>query len=624
MFGRRCYTRGSGCFILTALLVTGGTTNGAHAAIFGDDSRRPVHALEPNNPYLALARPIGQLVTRYENNRRGLCTAAVITPTLILTAAYCVDPMSVTPTSRIAGEPGGVLSSATLQLGLVNPVVPLNEYVVNPKPVDLNRELGFALLEVEGNPAKDFGRAKLRIRRPQPHEKLALFQATPTKSGRSWLNVADDCSVQERPMTGGTFAHDCDTERGSGGALMFTYSEADDEYFVLGLHSNSSSEIEPFNLARSMRDIAAASPILSQIALIRPDPVVTGPDKRFSISMAGGDIPADIRADSVVKLNGKDRIVASVDPAQGTITFLGEDDILQQGLNLFESNAREFKFWREQQVLMAYEEPYKKSYAIIAAIDDYERTKEPELGKSGLPQLKGMVARAEELKSLLVGSGFSETNIFTLYDEKAKKGAIEELLAEFWQGGKYTDADRVLFYFGGHGAGEEGGGYLVTYDFDPVRPTWTGLLMSDFTSRQFPNIRAKHLLVALDSCSSGLALPEMLAGGISDEQFRKFKGLSAIRGDTEEMSRNIMVAGRGEQKALAETGGIFTQALIAGLQSAADGNSDGIVQLEELSFYIESEVRTRADAAQVRQNPGKFVATKYGSGKVLFLLPGRR
>jgi uncharacterized caspase-like protein len=233
-----------------------------------------------------------------------------------------------------------------------------------------------------------------------------------------------------------------------------------------------------------------------------------------------------------------------------------------------------------------------------------------------------MVTRAEELKAALVKSGFPERNIQTFYDEKATAVAINGAIEQFWQGELHADADRLFIYFGGHGAGEVGRGFLVTYDFDPQRPTRTGLLMSDFVGRHFPNIVAQHVFVALDACSSGLSIPGRL-GDRSEDELERFATLASIEKDRSQVARNMLVAGTGKQPAFAKDGGYFTQALIRGLSSEADIIKDGVIQFDELSLYVKRQVTAQVGASGERQSPKAFDGTQFGEGKVLFL-PERR
>jgi hypothetical protein len=86
----------------------------------------------------------------------------------------------------------------------------------------------------------------------------------------------------------------------------------------------------------------------------------------------------------------------------------------------------------------------------------------------------------------------------------------------------------------------------------------------------------------------------------------------------------MLVAGTGEQAALAKTGGIFTHALIEGLKAEADLNKDGVIQFAELSLFVEKQVVARASEVGVRQDPRAFAANNFGDGRVLFMLPARQ
>jgi len=322
--------------------------------------------------------------------------------------------------------------------------------------------------------------------------------------------------------------------------------------------------------------------------------------------------------EKTVKINRSSYQVSTVDFQKSTVTLLGSGS-LPTGLNIFETAAQRFALWNEERRLQAFDQPYAKSYAIIAAIDDYDRVK-----GGFFKQLTGMVDRAKELRNILITVGFPEQNITFLPNEKATSTNLNNALFDFWTGGgRIKDADRVFFYFGGHGAGDNGAGYLITFDFDPDQYLRTTFLMSDVVDRHFKYINADHVLVAIDSCSSGLAVPgsRALTGEVEDPRLAEFRKLALIRADRESRARNLIVAGTGDQKALWDTGGIFTRALIDGLRGKADRNKDGVVQYDELTSYLRERVIVEAAFKQVRQEPTEFRATHYGNGKVLFVLP---
>ncbi|MEM7585235.1 MAG: caspase family protein [Acidobacteriota bacterium] len=335
-------------------------------------------------------------------------------------------------------------------------------------------------------------------------------------------------------------------------------------------------------------------------------------------------LPHELLTSESLKLNRQPIDISEIDAEGRTVRFLGgkDSELLRQGVNLLETTQARFRFWWEEQKLIRMPEPYEESYAVIAAIDDYDRERDPQRGPTGFDALEDMVGRARELEEALIAVGFPRENIVSLYDRDATSTNIRAQLQRFWEGGDLSGADRLFFYFGGHGAGPEGHGYLITYDHDPKRPTTTSFLMSDIVGRHFPFVEAKHLLVALDSCSSGLAIPGFQKlDGLDERRLKRFRNLTVILGDTEEKARNLLVAGTGDEPALYVNGGIFTQALIDSLRGGGDWNSDGVIQFEELALQLRNEVRDRALQTGVQQLPAYYVGTAHGNGRVLFLTP---
>ena len=334
-------------------------------------------------------------------------------------------------------------------------------------------------------------------------------------------------------------------------------------------------------------------------------------------------IPSGLVTDQQVRINGVLTKITSLDQSRKALSFLGGENIFQRGLNILDIGTRKILYWNEERILSRFETPYKDSYAIISAIDDYDRRDDPqERGPTGYKSLENMVGRAKELEATLIELGFPRNNIISLYDHEATSANLNEALAKFWKGGEYDGASRLVFYFGGHGDGEEGYGYLVTYDFDRRQPTRTSFLMGDFVGRQFQYVTAHHFLVALDSCGSGLAIPGRvdLSARTDEVKLKRFATLAAVRSDVEGKARNLLAAGTGEQRALWETGGIFTKALIDGLGGNADLVEDGVIQFDELALHVDRVVTVEAASVGVRQDPYAFSADLFGTGKTLFLL----
>ncbi|GAK50718.1 hypothetical protein U14_01951 [Candidatus Moduliflexus flocculans] len=128
------------------------------------------------------------------------------------------------------------------------------------------------------------------------------------------------------------------------------------------------------------------------------------------------------------------------------------------------------------------------------------------------------------------------------------------------------------------------------------------------------------MLVALDACSSGLALPNSLNRFLNEEELVEFRQLSIIENDVREKARNILVAGTKDQDALYVNGGIFTNALINGLKGYADMNNDDIIQFRELVLYVRNMTVAEARQRGERQEPDSNKYERYGDGEIMFLI----
>jgi tetratricopeptide (TPR) repeat protein len=335
---------------------------------------------------------------------------------------------------------------------------------------------------------------------------------------------------------------------------------------------------------------------------------------------------------SSINVNGGTYLVTDVNPSAKTVKVqvLGKTEGgggLFPGLNRIVSGGFDnFLLYFEGQKLKAFQNPYSSSYAIIAAIDDYERKRDPKnRGPTGYDALDHMVDAAKDLRQALITVGFPPGHVLTFYDEDATKVKLDDALSEFWQGGKYADADRLFFYFGGHGAGDrEGAGYLITYDFNQTRPTVSGFLMSDLVERHFRHVSANHFLVALDACSAGLAVPGMRVPRLGEADL-KVATLAQIKASVDQRARNLLVAGTGRQQAIAPNGGLFTRTLIDGIKGEADLMRDGVIKFDELAVYMRNKVSAEATSNyHMQQTPASWKDTLNGDGDMLFLLPARR
>jgi uncharacterized caspase-like protein len=109
---------------------------------------------------------------------------------------------------------------------------------------------------------------------------------------------------------------------------------------------------------------------------------------------------------------------------------------------------------------------------------------------------------------------------------------------------------------------------------------------------------AKQALLILDSCFSG-----------TQDGNRSFAptGRPLVAAGAPQVTSSVAVLSATSRNQISTedvTGGIFTSALLEGMQGAADANKDGLVSLTELSRFVTSSVRQTSASKQVPQLTG--------------------
>ena len=225
----------------------------------------------------------------------------------------------------------------------------------------------------------------------------------------------------------------------------------------------------------------------------------------------------------------------------------------------------------------AYGPRYASSLALVVGIDRYPLW----------PHLEYAAKDAGEVAAVLKEKGFKVT---LLTDGGATRAGILNALARI--GKKALPDSRVVFYFAGHGQTEDlpGGreqGYLVPADADAYDWTGTMLAMGE-VNRIVRGMAAKHVLLAFDSCYSGLGLSRSVrvVGRQPAGYVGKMMRLRSIQ--------VITAGGRSEQAVEAEGHGLFTDHLLAALSGAADLNADGYTTVTEIYATIRPSVTRRS------------------------------
>jgi len=231
-----------------------------------------------------------------------------------------------------------------------------------------------------------------------------------------------------------------------------------------------------------------------------------------------------------------------------------------------------------------YRLDYSSSHALVVGIDKYQRWS----------RLEYAAKDAKAIAVLLQTQGFQ---IHLLTDEQATR---RNILAELETIGQAADGNsRVVFYFAGHGQTEDlpGGGergYIVPVDADDYDWQKTMLPM-DQLNRRIKRFRAKHILMAFDSCYSGLGLTRSIKRHPAQDS-------AYIQKMMRSRSIQILTAGSRSEQAIEAAGhGLFTDHLLAALAGAADINRDGYITATEIYATLRPSITQKSYSRQTPQ-----------------------
>ena len=213
--------------------------------------------------------------------------------------------------------------------------------------------------------------------------------------------------------------------------------------------------------------------------------------------------------------------------------------------------------------------------------------------------------------------GFESRDEWVLANTVATKDAILELLDELSDPdtGLRPD-DALVFFYAGHGTervdtagtGEvRRRGFLVPHDVTkPLADAPRQYLEIADLVEALGYLRARHVLLILDSCQSGLALTA--GDGLKDE--RSLDEMSQL---VEDLARNpsrlVVTSAKSDQSAFdggpVEGHSLFTGYLMEGLLRASEGGIEGTLDTErgrlvtsELFDYVQQQVATAAPSTQ--------------------------
>jgi uncharacterized caspase-like protein len=220
----------------------------------------------------------------------------------------------------------------------------------------------------------------------------------------------------------------------------------------------------------------------------------------------------------------------------------------------------------------------------------------------GWPMLSNAVHDARGALTLFERCGFAPITP-PLVDDAATGDAIRRLVSDDLAALRNTDS--LVVFFAGHGhtqtrtlhSGPVETGYLIPVDGDqPGGQTASWLRLDNWLS-DIARLPARHILVVLDACHSGIALGSLIKWRDSGEV--RDAALDELR---RRQSRRVITSALGDQRAM-DSGplhghSLFTGCLIEGLTGglARDGRRE--VTASEIGLYLQQRVAGYTKSSQ--------------------------
>lgn len=223
---------------------------------------------------------------------------------------------------------------------------------------------------------------------------------------------------------------------------------------------------------------------------------------------------------------------------------------------------------------------YDRKVAVIIGINKYM--------SSEYETLSFAVKDAQSVKARVVKMGFDK--IIEIPENKATKGGILRVLADDLPYALGQN-DALFVFFAGHGDVEElkngdKEGYILPVDAKKKNYRGTAISMEKIHD-VIKRYKAKHILLAFDSCNSGY-------GAINRSASKTLYEHDAVQ---------VITAGGKNEAALEDMKaghGIFTKSFLNALSNESLYNSDGIVIASDIGQYVKKEVSKQTDG---KQNP---------------------
>jgi hypothetical protein len=256
----------------------------------------------------------------------------------------------------------------------------------------------------------------------------------------------------------------------------------------------------------------------------------------------------------------------------------------------------------------------RSQWAVVIGISRYANA------GTKFPDLQFADRDANEVCRFLMspaGGEVPKDHIRLLTNAEAPGAAIRNALFTFLKDAE--EDDLVIIFFSGHGTPDPTRPenlYLLPYDVDPGNIAATGFPMWDLEKVLYKTLRAQRVIVLADACHSGGVGAAAGERGIGlQEQADLYNRYYTRLGNTSP-GRVILSSSAGDEVSREgskwDRHGVFTWALLKGLQGEADGAGgkpkDGIISVFEVIQYVTKKV---TDETKGEQHPLLATSPKY-------------
>ena len=187
---------------------------------------------------------------------------------------------------------------------------------------------------------------------------------------------------------------------------------------------------------------------------------------------------------------------------------------------------------------------------------------------------------------------YRDVEVVRLIDQNATRRKILQAMSQI--GKETTQRDAVIIFFAGHGARDrQNNFYLLPVDAEADDLASTGLSEGDFKA-QVKGL-AGRVILFLDACHSGTLVENggRSSDGLTDNLYRDLT--------SNEYGVVMMCSSKGQEiskESKQHQSGIFTLAVVEGLEGKAARTSEGVVYLKALDAYVTQRVKELSGGAQ--------------------------